>query len=116
MVGGSAFMYHLNNTAFKSAVPGFGDIMKQNPELARQLTTAAMNSVSQKNPGLAGFMNQFGGGGGMGQQQVHSEVPPFNPLNEPPLLYWNSVLFPPGVPPPPASSKVTLPAPSVVRT
>lgn len=89
MLGGSAFMYHLNNTAFKSAVPGFGDIMKQNPELARQFTTAAMNSVSQKNPGLAGFMNQFGGGGGgMGQQhpqQVHSEVPPFNPLNEPPF-------------------------------
>merc|ERR1712167_567075 len=33
MVGGSAFMFHLTNTMFKSQLPGMGDIFKQNPEL-----------------------------------------------------------------------------------
>ena len=36
MVIGSAFTYHLSNTMFKSALPGVGDIMKQNPELMAQ--------------------------------------------------------------------------------
>lgn len=84
MVGGSAFMYHLSNTMFKSALPGVGDIMRQNPDLMKQFTNAAMNSVGQQNPGFAGFMNNVGGMGG-GQQQVHSEVPPYNPMNSPPF-------------------------------
>tara|TARA_Y100000590_G_C15681572_1_gene1000025 strand:+ start:544 stop:1746 length:1203 start_codon:yes stop_codon:yes gene_type:complete len=51
MVGGSAFMFHLTNTLFKSSLPGMGDIMKQNPELMKQFAKAAMTSMT-------GNMNQ----------------------------------------------------------
>ena len=58
MVGGSAFMYHLTNTMFKSSIPGMGDIMKQNPELMKQFAQAALHSMGPGNMG--------GGGGGGG--------------------------------------------------
>lgn len=45
MVGGSAFMFHLTNTMFKSSLPGMGDIMRQNPDLMKQFASAAMNSM-----------------------------------------------------------------------
>ena len=47
MVGGSAFMFHLTNTMFKSALPGMGDIMKQNPDLMKQFASAALNSMNE---------------------------------------------------------------------
>ena len=46
MMGGSAFMFHLTNTMFKSALPNMNDIMKQNPELMQQFTSAAMNNMN----------------------------------------------------------------------
>ena len=48
MVGGSAFMYHLTNTMFKSSLPGMGDIMKQNPDLMKQFASAAANTWEVK--------------------------------------------------------------------
>ena len=45
-LGGSAFMFHLTNTMFKSSLPGMDDIMKQNPELMKQFASAAMKSMS----------------------------------------------------------------------
>jgi len=45
MLGGSAFMFHLTNSMFKSQLPGLGDIMKQNPDLMRQFASAAMGSM-----------------------------------------------------------------------
>jgi len=47
MVGGSAFMFHLTNSLFKSKMPGLGDILQQNPELARNVQQAAMNTMRQ---------------------------------------------------------------------
>ena len=35
-LGGSAFMFHLSNTMFKSQLPGADEILRQNPELVRQ--------------------------------------------------------------------------------
>ena len=49
MVGGSAFMFHLTNTMFKSALPNMNDIMKQNPELMQQFASAAMNNMNGGN-------------------------------------------------------------------
>ena len=57
MVGGSAFMFHLTNTMFKSQLPGMGDIMKQNPELMKQFASAAMNSMSNEGNSAATFFN-----------------------------------------------------------
>ena len=34
-LGGSAFMFHLTNTMFKTSLPGMGDVLKQNPDLMK---------------------------------------------------------------------------------
>tara|TARA_B100000902_G_C27273189_1_gene897425 strand:- start:462 stop:1601 length:1140 start_codon:yes stop_codon:yes gene_type:complete len=51
MLGGSAFMFHLTNTMFKSSIPGMDDIMKQNPDLMKQFAQAAVGSIGQQNSG-----------------------------------------------------------------
>ena len=92
-IAGSGFMYHLSNTMFKNALPGVGDIMKQNPDLMKQFTNAAMNTMGQQSPGFAGFMgNMMNNRGSPPQQQgnqfsnvFNSEVPPYNPMNAPPF-------------------------------
>ena len=84
-LAGSAFMYHLSNSMFKSSLPNMNDVMKQNPDLMKQFTEATMSSMGQKNPGFAGFMGNMMGGGGA------SEPPRYDPMNSPP---FNS----PGVP------------------
>jgi hypothetical protein len=58
-LGGSAIMVHMTNTMFKSALPGIDDIMKQNPELMKQFSQAAVNSMGESNPGFGNFMNNF---------------------------------------------------------
>jgi hypothetical protein len=40
MVGGSAMMFHLTNSMFKAAVPNMGQVMKQNPDLMRNMMDA----------------------------------------------------------------------------
>ena len=45
-LGGSAFMFHLTNTMFKSSLPGMDDVMRQNPDLMKQFASAAMGSMS----------------------------------------------------------------------
>jgi hypothetical protein len=49
MIGGSAFMFHLTNTMFKSSIPGMDDIMKQNPDLMKQFAQAAVGSIGKTN-------------------------------------------------------------------
>jgi hypothetical protein len=59
MLGGSAFMFHLTNTMFKSSLPGVGDIMKQNPDLMQQFAKATMNSMGPQEPGFSNIMNDM---------------------------------------------------------
>lgn len=49
MVGGSAMMFHLTNSMFKAAVPNVGQVMKQNPELMRNMVDA-VNRSNQGGP------------------------------------------------------------------
>ena len=68
-LGGSAFMYHLQNTMFKSSLPGMDDILKQNPDLMKQFASAAVGSMNEQGgppPGMAGMMNAMGKGAGGG--------------------------------------------------
>ena len=58
-LGGSAMMVHMTNTMFKSAMPGMDDILRQNPDLMRSFQNAAVNSMSQTNPGFSGFMSNM---------------------------------------------------------
>lgn len=58
-LGGSAMMVHMTNTMFKSSMPGMDDILRQNPDLMKSFQSAAVNSMSESNPGLSGFMNNM---------------------------------------------------------
>jgi len=79
MLGGSAVMTHMTNTVFKSSMPGMEDIMRQNPELAHQLTQAAAKSMTEKSPGFGGFMGDLMGSNSKftppAPQQQQSRVP-----------------------------------------
>ena len=78
MVGGSAFMYHISNSMFKSSIPSADDIMKQNPDLMRQFQEASMNSMQKQAPGFSGFMgSMMGGGKGNRGPQMDDGPPPF---------------------------------------
>jgi hypothetical protein len=59
MVGGSAFMFHLTNTLFKSSMPNMSDILKQNPDILNSLKNAAMNNVSNSMPNNDPVMNMM---------------------------------------------------------
>ena len=95
---GSAFMFHLSNTMFKSALPGVGDIMKQNPDLMQQFGQAAATSMGKSQPGFGGFMgnilNNFTGGCNSSRQQQQQQPqarmedmgpPIYDPMNKPPF-------------------------------
>jgi hypothetical protein len=73
MLGGSAFMFHMTNCMFKSSsMPGLDEVLKQNPELAKQFAAATANTMAQNksNPMMSGlggmFSSMFGGGGNSG--------------------------------------------------
>ncbi len=50
-LGGSAFMFHLQQTMFKSSMPGMDDILRQNPDLMKQFASAAVGSMGKPTPG-----------------------------------------------------------------
>ena len=92
MVSGSAFMYHLTNTLFKSASPNIQDILKQNPDIMASISKAAMgNMTSQMGAGpndpIASMMQ-----GGLNMN--------LNKRNQAPRQQ-----FGPGRSPPPSSSR-----------
>ena len=74
-LAGSAFMFHLTNTMFKSSITGMDDVLQQNPELMKQFAEAAVGSMNKEqqqrpppqppNP-LAAMMGMGGGPGGGG--------------------------------------------------
>jgi hypothetical protein len=59
MVGGSAMMFHLTNSMFKAAVPNVSQVMKQNPDLMRNMVDAV--SRSQQGPIEGGGQPPAGG-------------------------------------------------------
>ena len=96
MLCGSGFMYHMSNSFFRSKMPDMGDILKKNPELARQMAAAAASAAG---PGFGNFMGAAMGvpQGGMG---APSQMPPqYNPA--PPMAQMPPPSFG-GPPVPPA--------------
>ena len=71
-LAGSAFMFHLSNTMFKSSIPGMDDVLQQNPELMKQFAEAAVGSMN-KGP-QQGMPQQ-----GMSQQAMPQQRPPEPP-------------------------------------
>jgi hypothetical protein len=60
-LAGSGFMCHVSNTFLRSKAPSMDDILKNNPDLARQFATAA---AQQAGPGFGNFMGMAMNGGG----------------------------------------------------
>ena len=94
-LGGSAFMFHLTNTMFKSSLPGMNDIMQQNPDLMKQFANAAASSMKQDEPGFSNLMgSMFGGGGGGGGG---GGPPPSMPRNMNPSAGRKEMRGPPNI-------------------
>ena len=68
-LAGSGFMCHVSNTFLRSRMPSMDDILKQNPDLARQFATAA---AQQAGPGFGNFMGMAMGGA---QAQPQAQEP-----------------------------------------
>jgi hypothetical protein len=75
-LGGSAFMFHLNNTIFKASMPGGGGGMA-----APQLPSAG---GGDNQSGFSKFMGLFTKNG-FNDQTTSSDVPPYNPMEGPPF-------------------------------
>ena len=95
-LGGSAMMVHMSNTLFKSSMPGMDEIMRQNPELMKQFSQAAVNTMGQSNPGFGNFMNNIFSG----NTQQSSNMPGFGGQRE------NPININTGPPPPPVETKL----------
>lgn len=67
-VGGSGFMCHVSNSFFRSKMPSMDDVLRNNPELARQMAAAA---AQQAGPGFGNFM-------GMAMGVNNGQMPQFN--------------------------------------
>ena len=50
MLGGSAMMFHLTNSMFKSAIPNMNDVLKQNPDLVKNMMNAVKNTQQRAAP------------------------------------------------------------------
>ena len=76
-LAGSAFMFHLSNTMFKSSIPGMDDVLQQNPELMKQFAEAAVGSMNKpRGPPMAPQQGPPQQGPPMGQRMPE----PPNPL------------------------------------
>lgn len=65
MLGGSAMMFHLTNSMFKSALPNMNDVLKQNPDLLKNMMSAVQNTTrSPSGPADSAPI------GGMGQYEM----------------------------------------------
>lgn len=49
-LAGSAFMFHLTQSMFSSALPGMGDVIKQNPDLMSNIAKAMSQSMNNEAP------------------------------------------------------------------
>jgi hypothetical protein len=86
MLGGSAMMFHLTNSMFKSAIPNMNDVLKKNPDLVKNMVEAVQNNGQQPDTvDSAGRREMKGPGidlssmmGGMGMMPP----PPMNTSNK----------------------------------
>ena len=65
MLGGSGMMFHLTHSMFKAAMPNLNDVMKQNPDLVKNMMSAVQNT-QQRAGGAREDTTQRPRGGGDG--------------------------------------------------
>ena len=122
-VGGSGFMCHVSNSFFRSKMPSMDDVLRKNPELARQMAAAA---ASQAGPGFGNFMGMamgmppqgppgsmgspFGGNGGPGPMGP-GPMPPMPPSG----AFFGASAAPAASAPPPAAANEAATRPTARR-
>ena len=58
-LGGSAFMFHLTKTMFKTSLPGVDEVFKQNPDLMKQFAGATANTMAGGGKDKTGMSGLF---------------------------------------------------------
>lgn len=91
-IGGSGFMCHVSNSFFRSKMPTMDDVLKRNPELARQMAAAA---ASQAGPGFGNFMGMAMGVQPPAQQAQQQQQPPSYSANGGPGAFHPATAMPP---------------------
>ena len=84
-LGGSAFMFHLSSTMFKSQLPSVDEILRQNPELVRQF--AQSNNMGQEQQPQQSPQQQYNRapeGYNTGAPQYSQRPNPFNNSSQEP--------------------------------
>ena len=85
MLGGSAMMFHLTNSMFKSVMPNMNDVIKQNPGLVQNMMSAVQNTVSksqqQQTPETGERHEMQGPGFDISSLMGNIMMPPQPPMN-----------------------------------
>lgn len=93
MLGGSAMMFHLTNSMFKTAIPNMNDVLKQNPDLVKNMMSAVQNTQPRQQSGTPqdptqrpvqqdnGRYEMKGPGLDIGQLMGGIMMPPVMPMN-----------------------------------
>ena len=84
MLGGSAMMFHLTNSMFKSVMPNMNDVIKQNPGLVQNMMSAVQNTVpkSQQQTSDNGEPHEMQGPGfDISSLMGNIMMPPTPPMN-----------------------------------
>ena len=85
MLGGSAMMFHLTNSMFKSVMPNMNDVIKQNPGLVQNMMTAVQNTVpksqQQQTPETGERHEMQGPGFDISSLMGNIMMPPTPPMN-----------------------------------
>jgi hypothetical protein len=85
MLGGSAMMFHLTNSMFKSVMPNMNDVIKQNPGLVQNMMSAVQNTVSksqqQGTPENGERHEMQGPGSDISSLMGNIMMPPTPPMN-----------------------------------
>jgi len=83
MLGGSAFMHHMTQSMFKNQLPGLDEILKQNPDLAKNLAAATSQHIAQQNSSAGNLFGSIGnmfngifGGAPPSQAQAQAQAQP----------------------------------------
>jgi len=85
MLGGSAMMFHLTNSMFKSVMPNMNDVIKQNPGLVQNMMSAVQNTVPKSEqssePSSTGKHEMQGPGFDISSLMGNIMMPPTPPMN-----------------------------------
>lgn len=84
MLGGSAMMFHLTNSMFKTVMPNVNDVLKQNPNLMQNMMSAVQNTMGGNAPApstVPGQRDMKGPGLDISSLMGNITMPPIPPMN-----------------------------------